>query len=232
MTRKKAEARTEGQNFKSFIEPMTLDATKAIDQLPRLEQAYFLRDDVLGIAGDLIGKLLVTKVDGELCAGRIVETEAYKAPEDKASHAWNNRRTARTEIMFGEGGHAYVYLCYGMHHLFNVVTGPAGQAHAVLVRALEPVANVECMLRRRNMRDVQKRLTAGPAVLTKAMGITTADNGTCLFDPDSHIWLADDGFTVETTAVERSPRIGVDYAGECAAWDWRFTLKNSKWISK
>ena len=210
----------------------SLDTTKAIENLPRLERGYYLQDDVLGIAQDLIGKLLVTKVAGELCAGRIVETEAYRAPEDKASHAWNNRRTPRTEIMFGEGGHAYVYLCYGIHHLFNVVTGPAGSAHAVLVRALEPVANVDCMLRRRNMDKVQKRLTAGPAVLTKAMGISTADNGTTLYDPDSHIWIADDGFLVEGKHVLRSPRIGVDYAGECAAWDWRFTLKNSKWISK
>lgn len=207
-------------------------SANSVVKLPRLKRDYFLEEDVLGIAEDLIGKLLVAKTDGELCAGRIVETEAYKAPEDKASHAWNNRRTPRTEIMFAAGGHAYVYLCYGMHHLFNVVTGPAETAHAVLIRALEPVVNVDCMLRRRKMRTLQKRLTAGPAVLTQAMGITTADNGTCLYDPASHIWIADDGFHVGGQDVVQSPRIGVDYAGECAEWDWRFTLKNSKWLSK
>ncbi len=211
---------------------MTILTATAIEQLPRLQQGYFLSADVLGIARDLIGKLLVSESGGELCAGRIVETEAYKAPEDKASHAWNNRLTSRTEIMFGEGGHAYVYLCYGMHHLFNVVTGPAGSAHAVLIRALEPVVNIACMLKRRKMQKVQKRLTAGPAVLTQAMGITTNDNGTCLYDPKSHIWIADDGFKPGINNVERSPRIGVEYAGECAKWDWRFTLKNSNWISK
>lgn len=211
---------------------MTILTASSIEALPRLQRDYFLGNNVIEIAEDLIGKLLVTNINGELCAGRIVETEAYKAPEDKACHAWNNRRTPRTEIMFGEGGHAYVYLCYGMHHLFNVVTGPAESAHAILVRALEPVANTACMLRRRKMDRIQKRLTAGPAVLTQAMGITTADNGTCLYAPESHIWIADDGFNTAKPGVERSPRIGVDYAGECAAWEWRFTLKNSEWISK
>lgn len=203
-----------------------------IEALHMLQKDYYLHDDVVGIARNLIGKVLVTNFEGELCAGRIVETEAYKAPEDKASHAWNNRRTPRTEIMFAEGGCAYVYLCYGMHHLFNVVTGPAGCAHAVLIRALEPILNLDCMLKRRNLHKVQKRLTAGPALLTQAMGITTAVNGICLYAPDSPVWIADDGFRPGHNDVKCSPRIGVEYAGECALWEWRFTLKNSTWISK
>lgn len=200
--------------------------------IPRKSQEYYLSEDVLHIACDLVGKLMVTNFEGALCAGRIVETEAYRAPEDKASHAWNNRRTERTEVMFGEGGYSYIYLCYGMHHLFNVVTGPKEFAHAVLIRAIEPVFNIECILKRRNLRKLEKRLCAGPALLTQALGISKEYNGSCLFENDSKIWIANDGFEHYGHEVERSPRIGVEYAGESATWDWRFTLRNSKWISK
>ena len=119
---------------------------------------FYTRPDVVQVAKDLLGKYLVTNFEGQVTSGKIVETEAYRAPDDRASHAFGNRRTARTEVMFAEGGHAYVYLCYGIHHLFNVVTGPSEMAHAVLVRAVQPVDNVELMLAR--------RLTAGPGSLT------------------------------------------------------------------
>lgn len=206
----------------------------SIEELQRrcLPATFYLREDVVQVAKDLLGKWLVTSFDGQLCAGRIVETEAYKAPEDRASHAWNNRRTPRTETMFQKGGVAYVYLCYGMHHLFNVVTGPADVAHAVLIRAVEPMLGVQTMMRRRRLHRIDKRLCAGPAMLTQALGITTQHDGTCLYEADSPILLVDAGDRIDESLIEASPRIGVDYAGECATWEWRFTLKGSSWLSR
>lgn len=210
------------------------NTTPSTEELRRrcLPRSFYLGEDVVQIAKDLLGKWLVTSFDGVLCAGRIVETEAYRAPEDRASHAWNNRRTPRTQTMFLEGGVAYVYLCYGMHHLFNVVTGPAEVAHAVLVRAVEPVLNLEAMMRRRKLDVLNKRLCAGPALLTQALGITTKHNGTRLYDPASGIFIAEVEEQMDEHLIEASPRIGVDYAGECAAWQWRFTVKGSSWLSR
>ena len=193
--------------------------------------SFFTRPDPVQVAKDLLGKYLVTRFDGQLTAGKIVETEAYRAPDDRASHAFGNRRTGRTEVMFAEGGHAYVYLCYGIHHLFNVVTGPAGMAHAVLIRAVEPIDNVELMLARRAMGKLQPRLTAGPGALTQALGILTAHSGQNLLDPTGPLWLEDRGELVLEENIIASPRVGVAYAGECAAWPWRFRIKGSAWTS-
>jgi DNA-3-methyladenine glycosylase len=192
---------------------------------------FFTRPDPVQVAKDLLGKYLVTRFDGQVSAGKIVETEAYRAPDDRASHAFGNRRTARTEVMFAEGGHAYVYLCYGIHHLFNVVTGPAGMAHAVLVRAVEPIDNVELMLARRVMVKLQPRLTAGPGALTQALGILIAHSGQSLLDPNGQLWLEDRGELVLEENIIASPRVGVAYAKECAAWPWRFRIKGSAWTS-
>ncbi len=192
---------------------------------------FFTRTDVVQVAKDLLGKYLVTHFEGELTSGKIVETEAYRAPDDRACHAFANRRTARTEVMFAEGGHAYVYLCYGIHHLFNVVTGPPEMAHAVLIRAVQPVDNVELMLARRNMEALERRLTAGPGALTEALGIRTAHTGLSLLDPTGPIWLEDRGEVVLEENIVASPRVGVAYAGECAEWPWRFRIKNSQWTS-
>lgn len=192
---------------------------------------FYTRPDVVQVAKDLLGKYLVTNFNGEITAGKIVETEAYRAPEDRASHAFGNRRTARTEVMFAEGGHAYVYLCYGIHQLFNVVTGPADTAHAVLIRAIEPIENVELMLARRKMERLERRLTAGPGALTEALGIRTAHTGLSLLDPTGPIWLEDRGEVVLDENIVASPRVGVAYAGECADWPWRFRIKDSPWAS-
>ena len=192
---------------------------------------FYTRPDVVQVAKDLLGKYLVTNFEGQVTSGKIVETEAYRAPDDRASHAFGNRRTARTEVMFAEGGHAYVYLCYGIHHLFNVVTGPAEMAHAVLVRAVQPVDNVERMLARRRMEKLERRLTAGPGSLTEALGIRTAHTGLSLLDLNSPIWLEDRGEVVLEENIVASPRVGVGYAGECAAWPWRFRIKDSVWTS-
>ncbi|HEX2631028.1 MAG TPA: DNA-3-methyladenine glycosylase, partial [Chitinophagaceae bacterium] len=140
----------------------------AIQKLPL---SFYRRDDVLKISEELMGKLLVTKWDGQTTSGRIVEVEAYQGAIDRASHAWNGRRTARNEIMYGEGGFAYVYLCYGIHHLFNVVTNSKDTPHAILIRALEPVQGIPLMLERTGKEKPDATLTRGPGNVSKALGI-------------------------------------------------------------
>lgn len=195
----------------------------------KLSKDFYLRDDVLAIARDLLGKVLVTEPDGTRCAGRIVEVEAYNGVVDRASHAWGGRRTARTEVMYAEGGVAYVYLCYGIHHLFNVVTNSSGIPHAILLRALEPLDGVELMLHRTGKKKVDFSLTRGPGNAAKAMGITTRLTGCSLFT--TGIYIADDGFNVPDTAIIAGPRIGVDYAGEDAFLPYRFFIKGNPYVS-
>jgi len=198
----------------------------------RLSRSFFVRQEVVQISRELLGKFMLSRIEGQVTGGMIVETEAYRAPDDRACHAYLNRCTPRTEIMFREGGAAYVYLCYGVHHLFNVVTGPQGSAQAVLIRALEPRINLEEMMRRRGHNDLRKQLTAGPGVLTRAMGITTQFTGQDLLAPNSRIWLEDRGVEVDDSQIIAGPRVGVDYAGECAARPWRFRLRDSEWTSR
>ncbi len=196
----------------------------------RLAPSFYLRSDVVEVSRDLLGKYLVTSFDGVETAGMIVETEAYRAPDDKACHAWNNRRTKRTETLFAEGGHAYVYLCYGIHHLFNVVTGPTEMAQAVLIRAIEPTDNLEMQLARRGRDKVRPQLTAGPGVMSKALGIRKEHDAINMLAADSPIWLEDRG--VEVAQIASGPRVGVAYAAECAEWPWRFWIADSPWVSK
>lgn len=198
----------------------------------RLGPDFYHSADVVQIARALLGKALVTRFADRRTVARITEVEAYRAPDDRASHAWNNRRTARTEVMFGEGGRAYVYLCYGIHHLFNVVTGPAGMAHAVLVRAGEPLEGLEIMLERRKMSKLSPDLTTGPGALAAALGLTTAWTGQSLLTPDTPVWIEDRGEVVIAENIAAGPRIGVDYAGECAAWPWRFWLRDSPFVKR
>jgi DNA-3-methyladenine glycosylase len=178
----------------------------------------------------LLGSYLCTDFDGKYTAGKIVETEAYKAPEDKASHAYGNRRTNRTQIMFQKGGKAYIYLCYGIHHLFNVVVGEEGLAHVILIRALEPAEGLKHMMERRNLKDMTFRLTNGPGILTKALGITTSWNGESLLKRQN-IWIEQRDSDLHREAIICSPRVGVAYAEECALWKWRFRIKNNPWCS-
>lgn len=191
----------------------------------RLTADFYLRTDVVQVARDLLGQVLVTEFDGVRTAGRIIETEAYRAPDDRACHAWGNRRTPRTEVMFQAGGRAYIYLCYGIHHLFNVVTGPEGMAHAVLVRAVEPLEGVEHMLNRRRMTYFSDRLSGGPGTLAQALGLTTDWTGQSLLTPDSPIWIENRGMGIPPDRISSTPRIGVEYAGSCALWEWRFVEK-------
>jgi len=198
----------------------------------KLPRSFYARTDVVQVSKELLGKYLVTNIGGEITAGKIVETEAYRAPDDIACHAYNNRRTARTEVMFAEGGAAYVYLCYGIHHLFNVVTGKQNMAHAVLIRGLEPADNIEAMLARRNMTKLQPRLSAGPGTLTQALGITTELTGVDMTAANNPIWIEDRGGNILPENIIASPRVGIGYAEECMEWPWRFRVKGSEWVSK
>jgi DNA-3-methyladenine glycosylase len=199
--------------------------------MPILTQEFYKREDTIQIAKDLLGMHLVTNFNNKMTVGRIVETEAYKAPEDKACHAYNNRRTKRTETMFLAGGVVYIYLCYGIHHLFNVVTGPENEAHAVLIRAIEPVVGINIMLERRKMDRVKPQLSAGPGVMSMAMGLNRSMDTTSLLGHD-FIWIEGMKNRLTEDEIVCSQRIGVDYAEECAAWPWRFYIKNNMWVSK
>ena len=194
-----------------------------------LDRSFYDRTDVTKIARDLLGKIIVTNFDGQFTAGRIVETEAYNGAVDKASHAYGNRRTARTEVMFGEPGTAYVYLCYGIHHLFNVVTNKAGTPHAVLVRALEPIHGIEIMLDRTRKQVLDNTLTRGPGNVSKALGIFTSHTGLDLMESD--VRIVQDQFKVKKSAIGITTRIGVDYAGPDAFLPYRFIVSGNPYVS-
>jgi DNA-3-methyladenine glycosylase len=194
-----------------------------------LPENFYQRTDVVKIARELLGKVLVTKIAGAVTSGMIVETEAYSWKE-RGCHAYEARKTQRNAIMFEKGGYAYVYLCYGMHNLFNVVTNKPGIAEAVLVRALEPIQGMKEMEMRRGTLANPFHLTSGPGKLTKALGIDRKLNGKFLLD--NEVWIEDTGKKISAGNIEASARIGIDYAGEDAKLPWRFTIKGSKWISK
>lgn len=195
----------------------------------RLPKGFYQRSDVIGIARDLIGKVLVTHLDGKLTSGRIVETEAYAGVKDKASHAYGGRRTARTEVMYAAGGRAYVYLCYGIHFMFNVVTHGKGTPHAILVRGVEPLDGIPYMLARTDKIKGDKTLGRGPGNVCKALGITTEYTGDSLLG--DQIYILDDGYVFPTKDIVATPRIGVDYAGEDALLPYRFSVRGHAHVS-
>lgn len=194
----------------------------------KLDESFYLRNDVVIIAKDLLGKVLVTKINRKVIAGIIVETEAYSYRE-KGCHAYNSRMTERNSVMFKSGGHAYVYLCYGIHHLFNVVTNVEGKADAVLIRALQPLVGEQHMLNRMNTTSL-KKITSGPGKLTRAFGIDKMMNGEFLLN--NKVWIEDQTMKVSKSSIVASSRIGIDYAGEDAQLPWRFTIKENEWVSK
>ncbi|MEI2740254.1 MAG: DNA-3-methyladenine glycosylase [Chitinophagaceae bacterium] len=197
--------------------------------MQKLPLNFYYRNDVLQIARELLGKLLVTKWNGIMTAGRIVEAEAYNGVIDKASHAFGGRRTNRNEVMYSQGGVAYVYLCYGIHHLFNVVTSSKETPHAILIRALEPVKGIEEMLKRTGKKKSDHTLTKGPGNLSKAMGISVLHSGCSL--QSKELLLAEDGFVYSKNEIAASPRIGVDYAGKDALLHYRFYIKGNPFVS-
>lgn len=198
--------------------------------MSKLPYSFYQQDDVLVLAQQLLGKQLFTVVDGELTGGTIVETEAYNGITDKASHAYRGRFTSRTATMYEVGGISYVYLCYGIHHLFNVVTGSKNNPHAVLIRGLEPIKGLSVMLERRNMAKLAPRLTAGPGALAKALGINKNLNAKDLLGDE--IWIEDNGIHFKEEQIISSPRVGVDYAEDHALLPWRFYVKGNKYVSK
>lgn len=196
--------------------------------MKKLPLSFYLRDDVVAIARELLGKVLVTAWNGEITSGRIVETEAYAGEQDRASHA-SKGRTERTDVMFQKGGRAYVYLCYGIHQMFNIVTAKQEVPHAILIRAVEPIEGKEIMLQRTGKKTWEPSITSGPGRVGKAFGFHTSQCGVDLTSDE--LFIADDGFAVNDDAIVTSPRIGVDYAGEHAAWHYRFYLKNNPYVS-
>lgn len=197
----------------------------------KLPLSFYQQDDVVAISRQLIGKVLCTQIgDAPMTSGIITETEAYCGRGDKACHANNGTRTERTETMYQDGGIAYIYLCYGIHHLFNIVTNTKNRADAVLIRSIKPEDGKETMLKRRKAQKIQPALTAGPGRLTQALGITTDFDGATL--SGNTIWIENRGYSFSDDGLTATKRIGVDYAGEDADLPWRFYHAESRWISK
>jgi len=197
--------------------------------MKKLSESFYRRNNVLKISRELLGKLLVTNWDGIITSGRIVESEAYAGFFDRASHASGGRRTKRNEIMYAEGGFAYVYLCYGIHHLFNVVTNVKDVPHAVLIRALEPVEGIETMLERTGKKKLDSTLTRGPGNVSKALGIRTSHTGISL--QSDQLFLADEAFVYPKKVIATSGRVGVEYAGPDALLPYRFYVKDNPYVS-
>lgn len=196
----------------------------------KLPYSFYQQDDVNDLAIQLLGKTLFTNINGQITAGIIVETEAYMGITDKASHAYGGRFTERTKTMYMAGGVSYVYLCYGIHHLFNVVTASINTPHAVLIRGLEPTTGIETMLARRNMSALKPNLSAGPGALAKAMGIDRSLNAKDLTGDE--IWIEDAQVLIPKEQIASVPRVGVAYAADHAFLPWRYYIKGNKFVSK
>ena len=197
--------------------------------LKYLPKSFYLDDDVTQIARNLLGKQLITSINGLETGGKIVEVEAYCGATDRACHAFPDKVTPRTAVMYLPGGIAYVYFVYGMHHMFNVVTNVEGRADAILIRAIEPNIGLETIKRRRGMDFYDFRLTGGPARVAQALGIDISLNKESL--QSSRVRIIE-GESIHAAEVETSPRIGVDYAGEDALLPWRFFLKANPFVSR
>jgi DNA-3-methyladenine glycosylase len=201
-----------------------------VPRAAKLKRDFYTRTDTLRVARELLGKRLVVSDDaGRRVAGRIVEVEAYLGAEDRAAHSYGNRRTRRTETMYAVGGTVYVFFVYGMHHQFNVVTGPSGQPHAVLVRAVEPEEGTELMQERRPARS-ERELTSGPGKLCRALGIDRTFDGEDL--TGTRVWIEDAGLNIAPEQIASGSRIGVAYAGDDALKPWRFWLRGNAYVSR
>jgi DNA-3-methyladenine glycosylase len=201
---------------------------KTISILP---QSFYEKEDVVSIAKDLLGKIIKTEINGNITTGIIVETEAYRGPDDRGCHAYNHRMTPRTKTMYKKGGHAYVYVCYGMHPMMNVVTGPEGSAHAILIRAIEPTSGNDIMVQRRGVEKLTPTTTNGPGKLAVALGIEKSMDA-CLLNGSAPITILD-GIAIQADNVYSGPRVGMTkHVGDCAHRPWRFYIKNNPWVSK
>lgn len=194
----------------------------------KISQDYFENKDVLFLAEDLLGKYIFTLFDGQITGGIITEAEAYRGITDRASHAFNGRRTQRNEVMYARGGILYVYLCYGIHHLSNIVTNKEGIPDAILLRAIVPTHGEELILKRTGKRKITPDILVGPGKLSKGLGISTAMNGLAI--GSEKIWLEDRQKDVNKNYISKLPRIGVDYAAEDALLPYRFVLAHEHFL--
>ncbi|RYY72194.1 MAG: DNA-3-methyladenine glycosylase [Chitinophagaceae bacterium] len=197
--------------------------------MKRLPASFYKRKDVVAIARELIGKIVVTHIEGIRTSGRIVETEAYVAFVDRASHAFNGRRTAKNEHMYGAAATSYIYICYGIHQMLNIVTNEKDVPDAVLIRALEPIDGIPEMLTRTGKSKLDYTLTKGPGNVGKALGLFKTHSGISLMDES--IALFDDKFKLNANDIGVSKRIGVDYAGKDALLPYRFFIKGNPFVS-
>ena len=197
--------------------------------MKKLPLNFYKRKDVVAIARELLGKIAVTNLDGVITFGRIVETEAYVAHIDKASHSFRGRRTAKNEHMYAHPGTAYVYICYGMHQMFNIVTNEKDIPDAVLIRAIEPLEGIDIMLQRTGKKKLDFTLTKGPGNVGKALGIFKKHSGLHLLDDE--IYLADDGFKLKENEIGISKRIGVESAFPDSELPYRFYVRGNKYVS-
>lgn len=197
--------------------------------MKKLARSFYRRSDVVAIAKELLGKIIVTDIDGLVTSARIVETEAYMGHVDRASHSYNGRRTNRNEHMYSPAGTVYVYICYGMHTMLNVVTNDRDIPDAVLVRAAEPLSGIDIMLARTGKKVLDNTLTRGPGNLAKALGISKAHSGSLFGDDQIHLY--DDGMKLKEAAIGASKRIGVDSAGDDALLPYRFYVRGNKFVS-
>ena len=197
--------------------------------MEKLSLAFYQRKDVIEIAKDLLGKIVVTNIYGKITSGRIVETEAYVANVDKASHAYNGKRTLRNEAMYAAAGAVYVYICYGMHNMLNIVTNDLNVPDAILIRALEPTKGIEIMLERTGKKMFDNTLTKGPGNVAKAMGISKSISGLMLGEKIINIYKDDLSFLQDK--IGTSKRIGIDGAGTDAELPYRFFVKGNKFVS-
>ncbi|MCW5959107.1 MAG: DNA-3-methyladenine glycosylase [Pyrinomonadaceae bacterium] len=205
--------------------------------MKKLSREFYTREDTLQVAQDLLGKLLVVPTaSGERVSATIVETEAYLGAIDKAAHSYKNRRTKRTETMYGIGGTAYIFFVYGMYFQFNVVAGEAETPHAILVRAVEPLENIEVMRARRiakskdpHVKMPDKNLTSGPGKLCIALGIDKSFDREDLLG--KKVWL-EEGKEIPKNQIVSGKRIGIDYAAEFAEKPWRFWVKDNLFVSR
>ena len=195
-----------------------------------LPSSFYTRTDVVKIAKELLGKVIVTNIGGIVTSGMIVETEAYAGMHDKASHSYGGKNTERTKVMFMNGGVAYVYLCYGIHHLFNVITNVEGTPSGVLIRGVEPIDGIDYMLTRRKKERLTPALTAGPGALSAALGINTTLTGTSL--SGSNIYIEDRGIKISKNDIVVGTRVGVAYAAEDAMLPYRFSINGNRYVSK
>ncbi len=196
----------------------------------KLPESFYTHDDVLSISKQLLGKYLFTCIDGITTGGYIVETEAYNGIIDRAAHSFGNKITPRTKTMFMHGGIAYVYLCYGIHEMFNIVTSVEGDPRAILIRAINPTEGIDVMMHRRNMTVMKPNITSGPGSVAKALGISRKMNAESL--QSDVLWLEDRGIGFSDNEIAAVPRVGVDYAGEDALLPYRFYVKGNKYVSR